>query len=92
MRALPIIAAIEAALVLLWVLEFRDTIGTPHQHWYVEVPIFFLVTPMVTAVAWRRVARIEGDVGCLAAYGLGLLLAANLLGFVGYAMLSGGGI
>ncbi len=41
-----LIAGVETALVLFWIVANADTLGTPRQQWYFEVPWAFLVLPV----------------------------------------------
>ena len=86
------VAGIEALIVGAWIGSFASAVGTPHQVWYVEVPVGFLILPVISTIisAWISKARdgLRGGVGAT----LGLLLTCNLVAFGFYGAMSGGGI
>jgi hypothetical protein len=86
------VSALQVAIILLWLCAFGDTLGTPHQTWYFFLPCACLILPTLsTAAAWRlRASRTK--FGCLAFYGLSLVLCANFMAFLAIVMLSGGGV
>ena len=94
--ALIIAGAVEGALVSLWVGAFASTDGpsSPHFYWYVELPLVFLVPPIIAIAAGiylmrRRTFNVHSEIVVGAA---GILLVLNVLLFLGYAMVSGGGV
>ncbi len=94
MRATLIVAGLEAALFAFWIGSFvaGGTLGTPHQHWYVEFPLVFLLLPVGALVYAVKTGRSKDDV-TLGVYALWiLLLGGNLLAFFVYGMFSGGGV
>lgn len=89
---------VEGALVSSWAGAFASTDGaaSPHFYWYVELPLVFLAAPVVAIVAGIYLVRRRTRNGPLcseiAVGAAGILLVINLLLFLGYAMLSGGGV
>jgi len=94
MRITVISATLESALVLLWIMSFvrSGAVGSPHQHWYVELPSLFLLVPIATAIVAIGIRKREEDWRLGIFTFLLILLAANLVGFGVYAVLSGGGV
>lgn len=94
MRVTVAIAIVEAALVSLWITLFirGGAIGSSHQHWYVEVPLLFLIVP-ATTTAFAIMIRKSGGEWRSGLYLLFIfLLAANLIAFCAYGVMSGGGV
>ena len=78
--------------MLLWLLAFCDTLGTPHQTLYFFLPCACLVIPaLATVIAWR-LPRGEVQVGCFTFYAFALVLFVNFAAFLSIVMLSGGGM
>jgi hypothetical protein len=87
-------AGLEAVLVALWIGSFvvSGVIGTDHQFWYVELPLVFVALPAGLATAVVLMGnRTDGRRDWAFPLG-GLALVANLLAFIGYAAMSGGGV
>jgi hypothetical protein len=90
-------AGLEIAHVLLWILGYGDTVGTPLEFWCAKLPLVFLVVPIGTAVTtvtvttgktrWRSAAHRLSTV----------MLTLNFAAMYGYAamyyaaMSAGGG-
>ena len=93
MRLSNIAATINASIVLLWLLSTSDTIGTPHEQFYFDLPIAFLIVPVAVVAFnyWLR-RRVPASLDELASGLLGIAIVANLCGFGWYAMMSGGGV
>ena len=94
MRVTIAISIVEAVLVSIWITLFirGGVIGSSHQHWYVEIPLLFLIIP-ITSIALAVMVRKVGDSWRSGVYFLLLfLLAANLIAFCGYGVMSGGGV
>ncbi len=91
MRWASAAAVLNMGVVLLWMIDFADTIGTPHEFFYFRLPVAFLVVPLLIILTdWltrRRVDRPDAW-GCIATYPL----LANLVGMFFYLALSGGGM
>lgn len=94
--ATAIAAGLEAFLVLLWIASAaRGGPGNPHFYWYAEFPMAFLPAPalvLITATVGAVGVGAWTERSCLLLWVLWVLLAVNLLLFVGYALLSGGGV
>ena len=88
------IAAVEAAVIVLWIGSFAlgGALGTPHQHWYVELPAAFLIAPVGACVLVALTQRASSDWRMAAQVLVFLLLAGNLCGLLVYAAFSGGGV
>ena len=87
------IAAVEAAFVGLWISTFaRTAIGTPHQHWYVELPLVFFAAPVGASVATMLTERVLVGLRMGALCLAFLMLAGNLCALLAYVALSGGGV
>ena len=94
MRATLAAAGVEIALVALWIASFVQAgdMGTPHQPWYVELPLLFLVFPIGVIAAALKIGR-SSDGWRFGAYlVMACLLAANLAAFCLYGAVSGGGV
>jgi uncharacterized membrane protein YhaH (DUF805 family) len=94
MRVTIAISMVEAVLVSIWITSFicGGDLGSSHQHWYLEIPLLFLITP-VTSIALAVMVRKAGDSSRSGVYFLlPCLLAANLIAFCGYGVMSGGGV
>jgi hypothetical protein len=94
MRVAIAAAAFEAVLVLLWIACFVDggVIGSPHQFWYAEFPLVFLAIPLLVAGVAIKIGSGEDGWHELAYFVLALLLLGNVIAFLAYATLSGGGV
>lgn len=91
-RSIAIAAAIEAALVLLWIVAFAS-VGAPSR-WYVEVPLAFLLIPVLGLASGIYLLRrnTSEHAACFALAVFWILLALNLIAFLGYAAASGAGV
>ena len=91
MRWVSAAAGFNLVIVLLWIISFADTIGTPHEAFYFRLPFAFLPVPLVIIVVdWltrKRVNRPDAW-GCVATYPL----LANFAAIFVYLMASGGGM
>jgi hypothetical protein len=94
MRITVGVAAVEAILVFLWIASFihGGVIGSPHQYWYAEVPIAFLAMPILASGVAIKIRSGVGEWRFGVYFLLILLLAANLIAFFVYALMSGGGV
>jgi hypothetical protein len=92
MRIILPVAGLEIALVALWVFAFKNTIGTPHQHWYVQLPLLFLIVPTAAVLISRTFHRVIRGSMPIASWALFIILISNLVGFAFFCLMSGGGV
>lgn len=92
MRMILPVAGLEIVLVALWVFAFKNTIGTPHEHWYVELPLLFLIVPTAAILISRSFRRVIRGSMPIASWALFVILISNLVGFAFFCLLSGGGV
>ena len=84
-------SVVNAGIVLVWMLAFLGTIGTPHETYYFWLPAVFLIAPLLIVVAHRLTRgrpqkdQLWGGIGCSA-------LILNFIVFFGYLMMAGGGV
>jgi hypothetical protein len=90
-----IAAAIEILLVACWVCSFAldgRTLRSPHQGWYVELPLLFIVLPVVSMVVVALGGRIDLSLRFRVHVLTVSLLAINFFAFLFYLAMSGGGV
>jgi NADH:ubiquinone oxidoreductase subunit 3 (subunit A) len=92
MRVIYWMAGVEAVLVAAWIGSFASAVGTQHQHWYVEIPLVFLVLPAASVIISAWIGKIRKNLRSGIVTVLGLLLFCNFLAFGFYGALSGGGV
>jgi hypothetical protein len=94
MRITVGVATVEVILVFIWIASFihGGVIGSPHQYWYAEVPIAFLAMPILASGVAIKIRSCVGEWRFGVYFLLILLLAANLIAFFVYALMSGGGV
>lgn len=94
--AIIIFAGFDIVIVMLWVIGFAagGPLSAIHRFWYVELPLLFLVVPVLslTIELALKGRRIRPGWREFLDWLLVLPLLVNLLGFVGYAFMSGGGM
>jgi hypothetical protein len=84
-------AVLLAGLIVLWMIASAGTLGTPHEYFYFHLPAAFLGVPLlILLIHWAirgspRNEEVWGGIGCSA-------LILNFILFLGYVMMSGGGM
>ena len=85
-------AAVEAGIVLLWIVMLGSP-ATAHFSWYVAPLIFFVVPTLALAVgAYLIKASVAGERSCLIVSLLWPLLGINLLALAIYLLGHSGGV
>jgi hypothetical protein len=95
MRTTLIAAAIEILLVACWVSSFAlngRTLRSPHQGWYVELPLLFIVLPVVAIIVVALGGRVDLKLRFSAYVLIVSLLAVNFFALLFYLAMSGGGV
>ena len=85
-----IVALAQLGVVGKWLVAFAGEIGGPHQAAYFFIPMIFLLVPsaVVASIIFRR-SRSSALSKSVLAWTLTIL---NFVGFLMYALMSGGGM
>jgi hypothetical protein len=89
------VAGIEIILVACWIGAFAldgGTLGSPHQAWYVEIPLMFIVLPVVAITAVNLARQANADQRFLVHFLFVGSLVLNMFAFLFYIAMSGGGV